>query len=124
MATRPRVLLAEDHPAMAQTLGSMLSVECDVVAVVSDGAQLLETAAPLRPLVVVADIHLPHVNGLEACRALRRDDPAMPVILITAAVDDTLRNEARAAGAAAVVSKMAVGDLVAAIQRAWRILTD
>jgi len=122
VSARPRVLLAEDHPAMAQTLGRLLSVDCDVVAVVGDGAELVATAASLRPLVVVADIHLPHVNGLDACRELHRNDPPVPVILISAAVDETVRDEAQSAGAAAVVSKAAVDELVTAIQRVWTVV--
>ena len=122
MSVRPRVLLAEDHPAMAQTLSRLLSGDCDVVAVVGDGAQLLATAVRLRPLVVVADIHLPHVNGLDACRELLRSDPPVPVILISAAVDETVRDEARAAGATAVVGKSAVDELVTTIQRAWTVV--
>ena len=61
---RPRVLLADDHLMVAEALTSLLSPEFDLVGVVEDGRQLIEAAARLRPDVIVADITMPHLNGM------------------------------------------------------------
>ena len=68
--SRPRILLADDHPIVAEGLRSLLSARFDVVGVVEDGRALLEAARSLTPDVVVADISMPLVNGIEATRRL------------------------------------------------------
>ncbi len=68
--SRPRILLADDHPIVAEGLQSLLAARFDVVGVVGDGQALLEAARSLEPDVVVADISMPLVNGIEATRRL------------------------------------------------------
>jgi DNA-binding NarL/FixJ family response regulator len=63
MPTRPRVLLADDHPGVVKALQRMLSLECDVVGVVADGSEVAEAAARLQPVVIVVDLNLPNVTG-------------------------------------------------------------
>ena len=70
MPTRPRVLLADDHPGIVKALGRLLSFECDVVGTVSDGSAVAEAADTLQPVVVVVDVNLPNVNGLDVCREI------------------------------------------------------
>ena len=63
---RPRVLLADDHLMVAEALKSLLAPEFDLVGVVEDGRALVEAAGTLRPDVIVADITMPHLNGIDA----------------------------------------------------------
>ena len=63
---RPRVLLADDHLLVAEALKSLLAPEFDLVGVVEDGRALVEAAGTLRPDVIVADITMPHLNGIDA----------------------------------------------------------
>ena len=83
MPTRPRVLLADDHPGVARALSRLLSFECDVVGVVGDGCEVADAAARLQP-VVVLDVNLPNVNGLDVCRQITQDSPRARVIVINA----------------------------------------
>ena len=73
---RPRVLLAEDHPGVAEALRRLLEPEFDVVAVVGDGRALLREEAVLRPDVIVTDIVMPGLDGIAATAALRARRPA------------------------------------------------
>jgi DNA-binding NarL/FixJ family response regulator len=102
---RPRVLLADDYPAMTRAVARLLSLDCEVVGTVTDGAALIEAAARLQPDVVVVDLNLPTVNGLEACRRIRGASPQTKTIIFTAVADPEVRDAAFAAGAAAVVLK-------------------
>ena len=71
-AERPRVLLADDHPAMLALTASALAAECSVVGSVGDGRELLAEAERLHPDVIVLDITMPRLDGIEAARQLRR----------------------------------------------------
>jgi CheY-like chemotaxis protein len=73
-ARRLQVLIADDYPPMVAALRGLLSAECDVVGTVADGTELLESVARLQPDVVVADLNLPGVSGLEACREIAACD--------------------------------------------------
>jgi DNA-binding NarL/FixJ family response regulator len=118
--TRLRVLLADDYPAFITAVGRLLARhDYEVVGEVEDGARLLPEAVRLQPDVIVLDLHMPNVNGLDACRDLRRVIPRSKIIVVTAETDADVRQEALAAGASAVVSKQAVGqDLLPAIRMA------
>ncbi len=83
MPTRPRVLLADNHPGVVKALEAMLSLECDVVEVVGDGGAVTEAAARLHPVVTVVDLHLPNVSGLDVCRRIVQANARAKVILIT-----------------------------------------
>jgi len=65
--TRPRILLADDHTMMAEALKHLLQEDFDVVGTVADGRALLKAAAELEPDLVVVDIAMPLLNGLDAC---------------------------------------------------------
>ena len=117
---RPRVLVADDYPELVVAISEVLGPSCDVVGHVADGVALLEAVTRLRPDVVVADVHLRGMNGLEACRQIRQSPPNAAVVLISAASDAEMRSLALAAGAAAFVSKYAIADdLAAAVARAF-----
>jgi two-component system invasion response regulator UvrY len=118
--TRARVLIADDHPGFVKALERVLSLDCDVVGVVSDGGAVAETAAQLQPVVAVVDVNLPTISGLDACRSILQANPRAKVILMTAIVDDAIRNEALIAGAFGFFSKlMAASELLDAIRNAW-----
>ena len=120
MSTRPRVLLADDHPGVARALSRLLSFECDVVGVVGDGCEVADAAARLQPVVVVLDVNLPNVNGLDVCRQITQDSPRARVIVISAMIDAALAKAARQAGASVFFDKTSMGDeLVLAIKQAW-----
>lgn len=120
MPSRARVLIADDHPGFVRALQRVLSLECDVVGVVSDGSAVAATAAQLQPVVAVIDVNLPTISGLDACRSILQTNPRAKVILMTAIVDDALRSEALVAGAFSFVSKlMAPTELLDAIRNAW-----
>lgn len=112
---RPRVLLCDDHFELMTALVRLLTLSCNVVGCVTDGAALLEAIASRHPDVVVLDVNLPSMNGLEACRKIGQAVHARTVML-TAHDDATLRDAALAAGAAAFVVKSRIGsDLLPAI---------
>jgi len=120
MTARPRVLIADDHAAVAKALSRLLSFECDVVGVAGDGSEVADAAARLQPVVVVLDVNLPNVNGLEICREITRNHPRARVILMTAMIDEAIMKAARSAGASSFFDKSAMGDdLVVAIKQAW-----
>ncbi len=120
MATRPRVLLADDHPGVVRALSRLLSFECDVVGTVDDGNEVATAAARLQPVVVVLDINLPNVNGLDACREIRKNNPRARVIVVSAMLDDAITKAAESAGASRFFDKSSMGEeLLLAIKQAW-----
>ena len=83
-ATRPRVLLADDYANILTAMVRLISSSCDVVGTVTTGAQLLDAARRLDPDVIVVDLNLPDMSGLDACRQLKAAAPRGSVILLTA----------------------------------------
>ena len=78
------MLIAEDHPGVAKAVCRVLALDCDVVGSVADGRTVLEAAQRLQPDVIVVDLNLPHVNGLEVCRQIMHDNPDARVIVFSA----------------------------------------
>jgi len=103
--SRPRVLLADDHRMIAEGLKRLLEQEFELVAVVEDGHQLVEAARTLRPDVIVADITMPHLNGIDALAQLRRDNPDVRVVFLTMHRDTAYARRALEAGARGYVLK-------------------
>jgi DNA-binding NarL/FixJ family response regulator len=104
---RPRVLLADDHQMLVDALKSVLEPRCEVVGTVSDGRALLEAAAKLQPDIVVLDIAMPRLNGLDAGRQLKQRLPRVKLIFLTMNEDPYLVGEAFRAGASAFLLKQA-----------------
>lgn len=120
MPSRPRILIADDHPAIRVWLSDLLSEDCDVVGSLSDGGDVVAAAARLQPVVIVVDLNLPTVNGLDVCRQIARTHVRAKAIVVTAVGDDVLEEEARLAGAAGFLSKDKAGPtLIAAIKQIW-----
>ncbi len=113
---RPRVLLADDHRLLREAFVKLLEPDCDVVGAVTDGRALLEAAPKLRPDVVVVDIAMPLLNGLDAARQLKRSMPSVKVIFLTVSEDPELAAEAfRAGGSAFLLKNSAASELLQAI---------
>jgi DNA-binding NarL/FixJ family response regulator len=114
---RPRVLLADDHRLLREAFVKLLEPTCDVVGTVGDGRALLAAAPELRPDIVVLDVGMPLLNGLDAARQLRRLVPDVKVIFLTVNEDPDLAAEAFRAGASGFVLKgSAASELLQAIQ--------
>src|SRR5580692_3886064 len=115
---RPRVLLADDHQMLIDALKSVLEPRCEVVGSVTDGRSLLEAAEKLRPDVIVVDIAMPQLNGLDAGRKLQQKMPAVKLIFLTMNEDPYMVGEAFRAGASAFLLKQAAGlELTDAIEK-------
>ena len=113
---RPRVLIADDHSIVAEGLRALLETSCDVVGVVSDGRELLEQAPRLRPEVIVLDIGMPLLNGLDAAERLRRSVPSAKLVFLTMNDDPNLAAAALNLGAVGYVLKhAAASELVKAL---------
>jgi len=111
-----RVLLADDHILVAEGLRSLLKDLFDLVGVVHDGRALMESAESLRPDVIVTDISMPLLNGLDAVRQIRAKRPETRVIILTMHRDTHLAAEAFRAGVSGYLLKIPPGEeLVKAI---------
>ena len=114
-----RVLLADDHTIVAQGLASLLQDDFDLVGTVGDGQALLDAALRLRPDVIVADMAMPVMDGLEALHRLKASHINAKVIFLTMHADAQLATAALRAGASGYVLKHAAGEeLITAIQEA------
>lgn len=102
---RPRVLLADDHRLIREAFARLLEADCDVVGSVADGRELLAAARELTPDIVVLDIAMPLLNGLDAARLLKRDMPQVKVIFLTMSEDPDLAAEAFRLGASGFLLK-------------------
>ena len=114
---RVKILLADDHLLVAEALKSLLMPLYDVVGTVSDGMALLEAAGTLRPDVVVIDIGMPQLNGIDATRQIKRMLPRAKIIIVTMNEDSALVGEAFRAGASGYLLKHSASrELMLAIQ--------
>ena len=118
---RPRILLGDDHAIVLDGLRRILEPHCDIVGSAEDGRALVAAAEKLRPELVVADISMPLLNGIEAARQIRKAHPQTKVIFLTMHPDATYATEAFRAGASGYVLKnSAASELVTAIQEALK----
>jgi len=115
----PRIVLADDHALFLEALRRLLEPACKVVAMVTDGRALVETAMRLKPEAVVADIGMPMLNGLDAARQLRDSLPATKLIFLTVNEDPEVAAEAVRRGVLGyLLKKSAATELFTAIERA------
>lgn len=118
---RPRVLLADDHAGVLAALQRLLEPSCDVVGQITVGTLVLDAAARLNPDVIVMDVSMPALNGLDACKQIKDAVPHARVIILTAATDDEIRKRADELGASGFVLKHRVAEeLVPAIHQAMQ----
>jgi DNA-binding NarL/FixJ family response regulator len=89
------------------------------VGVLEDGREVADAAARLQPVVIVVDLNLPNVSGLDVCRRITRDHPEVKILVISGLADEQIRDDVLAAGAAGFFDKFAASELVVAIKRLW-----
>jgi DNA-binding NarL/FixJ family response regulator len=119
--TRPRILLADDHAMLLEAFKALLEPEFDVVGTVTDGRMLLTECSRLNPDVVLLDIAMPLLNGLDAGRQLRAHRRSVKLVYLTMNPDPHLAGEALRLGASAYVLKSsAANELKQAIREALR----
>ena len=117
----PRVMLADDHTLLVEAFRKLLEPHCEIVGTVSDGRELLELAPHLRPNIIVLDISMPLMNGLEAAQRLKEQMPGVKIIFLTMNDDPDLAIEAMRCGAAGYLLKSsAASELIGAIQMALK----
>jgi len=112
---RPTVVLAEDHPHVAEQLHRLLSSAFDVVAVVGHGEALVKAATRLHPDVIVTDISMPGMDGIKAASELVRVQPSLAVVFVTVHDDPALARKALAIGLGYVLKANAGEELVDAV---------
>ncbi len=119
--SRPRILLADDHTLLLEALQKLLAEDCDVVGTVSDGRALLVEAERLRPEVVVVDVAMPLLNGIDAARQLKELLPDTRIIFLTMNEDPDLAAEAFRAGASGyLLKRSAASELQLAIREVMK----
>jgi DNA-binding NarL/FixJ family response regulator len=119
MNRRPRVLLADDHTMLLDAFRRLLEPECEIVGTAVDGRALVDLAANTRPEVIVLDISMPRLNGMDACAQLRRKMPELRLIFLTVNEDPDIAAEAIRLGASGYLLKSSASvELFTAIDQA------
>jgi DNA-binding NarL/FixJ family response regulator len=117
----PRAILADDHTLVAEALCGLMALRFDVVATVADGHALIASATALKPDVIVVDVAMPLLNGLEACRQLKQKMPSLKFVFLTMNEDPELAIAAMKSGASGyVLKKSAASELIQAMEFALR----
>jgi len=118
---KPRVLLADDHTLLLEAFQKLLADDCEIVGAVSNGRALVSAAATLRPDVVVVDVTMPLLNGIDAARQIRQADSDVRIIFLTMNEDPDLAAEAFRAGASGyLLKRSAASELVTAINEVMK----
>lgn len=113
---RARVLLADDHPAVSKSVAALLDLDFDVVGTVTNGRDMLSEEKRLRPDVVVLDISMPLLSGIEAATQLHSSDSKAKVIFLTVHDESEFVSAGLAAGALGYVLKRRLtSDLITAV---------
>ena len=107
---RPRVLLADDHVMVAEALGRLIDEVADLVGQAADGQQLVERARHLKPDIIVSDITMPVMSGLDALRQLKSEHSSARFIFLTVHTEASVAAEAMRAGACGYLLKAAAGE--------------
>lgn len=116
---RPRVLLADDHTLLLDAFRKLLEPHCTVVGAVTDGRALVEAAVRLKPEVIVLDVSMPLLNGLDAAIQVRKKAPGAKLVFVTMSDDPDLAAEAFRIGASGFLLKnSAATELLEAIREA------
>jgi DNA-binding NarL/FixJ family response regulator len=119
--SRPRVILADDHTLLLEAFQKLLNDDCDIVGMVSDGRALLAATDSLRPDVVVVDISMPLLNGIDAARQIKQVLPDTRIIFLTMNEDPDLAAAAFRAGASGyLLKRSAASELQTAIREVMR----
>ena len=114
---RARIVLADDHPELLTCIAGMLNSEFDVVEMVSDGQALVEAAQRLSPDVLISDITMPVLDGLEAARRVKQAGSTAKVVFLTIHQDqDFVKTALEAGGQGYVVKSRLASDLILAVR--------
>jgi DNA-binding NarL/FixJ family response regulator len=114
---RPRVLLADDHILLLGAFEKLLAEDCEIVGQVSDGRALVDAAQKLKPDLIVLDISMPLLNGLEAARQIKQQMRSIKLVFVTMNEDADLAAEALRGGASAyLLKRSAASELATAIR--------
>jgi DNA-binding NarL/FixJ family response regulator len=114
---RPRVLLADDHELLLGAFEKLLTPECEIVGQVTDGRALVDAAEKLKPEVIVLDIAMPQLNGLDAARKIKQSLRDVKLVFVTMNEDGDLAAEAFRSGASAyLLKRSAASELATAIR--------
>lgn len=115
---RTRVLIADDHVLVAEACGRLLEPEFEVIGIVNNGRTLLKTAAELKPDIVILDIGMPELNGLDAGDHLKRMLPSLKLVYLTVNTAPDVAAEAFRRGASAyIVKQCAASELLTGVRR-------
>jgi DNA-binding NarL/FixJ family response regulator len=121
MTNRPRILIADDHTLVAELCKRLLEIDFDVVGVVADGRALVQAAGKLRPDVVVLDVAMPILNGLDAGQQVKELLPAVKLVYLTMNPDADVAAEAFTRGASGYLLKTcAAAEMVLAVREVLR----
>jgi DNA-binding NarL/FixJ family response regulator len=115
---KPRVLMADDHRIVLEGLRGVLDEEFEVLPPVTNGRELVEAALRLQPDVVIADISMPLLNGIEAARQLQDRGSTAKIVFLTMHADGTYATRAFQAGGSAYVLKHSASDELVTAMRA------
>ena len=117
--SRPQVLLADDHPAIREATTALLKSQFDVVGAVTDGATLVSEALRLRPDIIVTDITMPVLSGIDAAHQLRESAFSAKIVFLTVHSEEPFVKACMAEGASGYVLKSHMrAHLIPAIQAA------
>jgi DNA-binding NarL/FixJ family response regulator len=115
------VAIVDDHTLLTEAFSRLLAAECDVVGCYTDSRSFLDDAARLRPDVVILDVSMPALNGIDAARELRRTLPATKIVFLTMNEDPDIAAEAfRAGGSGYVLKRSAAPELQFAVREVMR----
>jgi DNA-binding NarL/FixJ family response regulator len=121
----PRVLIGDDHALVAQAIEHLLTPEFDVIGIAQDGRQLVEKTEVLRPDIVLIDVEMPRLNGLDAGQRILASFPNTKIIYLTMSSDPEVEQEAIARGAFAFLQKtVGRAQLYSALHRALEVPND
>lgn len=120
-AKRPRVLVADDHTLVLDGLQKLLESECDVVGTAEDGRALLEIAAELKPDIILLDISMPLLNGIEAAQRLKKIVPHSKLIFVTVHAELAyVKNAFRAGASGYLLKRSATSELAQAVKEVMK----
>jgi DNA-binding NarL/FixJ family response regulator len=113
-----RILIADDHQLLADACKSLLEPEFQVVGIVLDGRHLIAAAAELKPEIIILDIYMPHLNGLDAGEQVKQKMPGIKLVFMTMTKAADVAAEAFRRGASAYVLKQSAGgELLLAVRK-------
>lgn len=107
---KPTVILADDHTLVLEGFRRLLETQCELLATVGDGQALLQAVTQYRPDIVMLDISMPIMNGIEAARALNSQFPSIKLVFVTMHADPAYIRAAFQAGASGYILKQSLGD--------------